>query len=416
MQSRPRTAELAEEMETAADALARLTDRFDADAVRMARDMADVTGQLADLGRVEEAIAFDQVVAEVEQLVSRLRAGEIGAADFETEMRDALDRTLETMRALDELGRRVELSDAITRVMGLRDALSLVRDEAQALRDEMPGGDGQSYRQAESFWDTEEERFSPEPFRAHDVAASPARPRMTSTSTCRRCLPAAAVVARKRALRASAADIRARTEALLAEAAALAEVAASGQDYGDAAEYAAVRAEMLAEAQEDGRELTPELRAEIDAMAQGIRRGRSTGRGADRGIGAPARGGPARGFCADRRVHGGPWTGADAGRAAVARLIMELARMQAMRAFEGLSSGGGPVRVAAARSGRAAGQECARDPELARRPVAGRRGRPRAIEPADRRAGDARAGNRPPGARGRARGQWRPNACVDRLR
>lgn len=62
--------------------------------------------------------------------------------------------------------------------------------------------------------------------------------------------------------------IRERTAALEAEAASLVLVAASGEDYGDALEYARARAELLHAAQQAGKQITPELTAEIDQLAQ----------------------------------------------------------------------------------------------------------------------------------------------------
>lgn len=63
--------------------------------------------------------------------------------------------------------------------------------------------------------------------------------------------------------------IRDRTLALEAEAASLIVVAQSGEDYGDALEYARTRAELLHAAQVAGKAITPELTAEIDRLAQG---------------------------------------------------------------------------------------------------------------------------------------------------
>lgn len=62
--------------------------------------------------------------------------------------------------------------------------------------------------------------------------------------------------------------IRERTAALEVEAASLLLVAESGEDYGDALEYARKRAELLHAAQKAGKQITPELSAEIDQLAQ----------------------------------------------------------------------------------------------------------------------------------------------------
>ncbi|WP_127109933.1 hypothetical protein [Pararhodobacter zhoushanensis] len=136
------------------------------------------------------------------------------------------------------------------------------------------------------------------------------------------------------------ADIRERTEALLAEAASLAQVAASGIQYADAIEYARERARLLTAAQAEGRAITPELTAEIDAMAaayvtagdnaeQAAERMRRVQEAGERGIGAVT------------DIFMAMAQGGEQGRRAVVSLILELARMQAMRGFQSLASGGG---------------------------------------------------------------------------
>ena len=62
--------------------------------------------------------------------------------------------------------------------------------------------------------------------------------------------------------------IRDRTAALEAEAEVLIAVAASGEDYGDALEFARKKAELLHAAQQAGKQITSELIAEIDQLAQ----------------------------------------------------------------------------------------------------------------------------------------------------
>lgn len=65
-------------------------------------------------------------------------------------------------------------------------------------------------------------------------------------------------------------EVEATKEAILelqVEAEALAAVADSGLELGDAMEYARKRAELLVAAQKDGRAITPELTAEIDKLA-----------------------------------------------------------------------------------------------------------------------------------------------------
>lgn len=144
---------------------------------------------------------------------------------------------------------------------------------------------------------------------------------------------------------AAVADIRARTEALIAEAEALADVAASGRDYGDAAAYARERAELLTRAQREGREITPELTAEIDALAQANVAAQGRVDGLTDALTRQREAG-ARGAEAVTDLFMAAAEGGDAARNAVIRLVLEIARLQAMRGLQGLagSSGGGWLR------------------------------------------------------------------------
>ncbi len=62
--------------------------------------------------------------------------------------------------------------------------------------------------------------------------------------------------------------IRERTQALQTEAAVLATVAISGEDLGDAMEFARTKAELLVAAQRAGKAITPELTASVDELAR----------------------------------------------------------------------------------------------------------------------------------------------------
>lgn len=253
--------ELADEVEGTADALARLSDQFDADASRLTRDLADVTGQLADLGRVDDLLAFDGIVAEIDMLIARLRAGEIGAGEFETSMSEALDRTIEAMRALDEID-GVDLSDAIGRVLGLRDALALARSEAEGLRNNMPGEVGMT------TGTPLEHAIMPQDMLTRGSSPPPRAPNEGTSAYGGTGSRSGGGSGSREGYAAAVADIRERTEALNMEAAALVSAAESGTRYGDAVEYARQRAELMLEAQREGREITPALQAEIDALAE----------------------------------------------------------------------------------------------------------------------------------------------------
>ncbi|PWE26643.1 hypothetical protein C4N9_20470 [Pararhodobacter marinus] len=291
---------------------------------------------LRQSGEIGAEQVLRNLVAELDSLEARWADHTISAEDFRTETERLATRIQALIGDFEDMD-GVSLSGLIGRINTLTGAVSRLGERAAEARDALPGAN--PVRQAESFWDTEEERFSLSRFAPTTSPRPESAPRDIDFD-----LPpepsGGGGSSSPEGYAGAVEDIRARTDALLAEAAALAEVAATGQDYGNAAEYAAVRAEMLAEAQAEGREVTPELRAEIDAMAQayvaaGLRveeltealeRQREAGE---------------RGASALTDVFMAAMDGADAGRAAIARLIMELARMQAMRAFQGLASSGG---------------------------------------------------------------------------
>lgn len=137
--------------------------------------------------------------------------------------------------------------------------------------------------------------------------------------------------------------IRDRTLALEAEAASLIVVAESGNDYGDAFEYARTRAELLHAAQEAGKAITPELTAEIDQLAQGY---------VTAGLEAEAAAAKMeqiqeqseRGRSALEGMFGSIIDGSMSAREAVAQLLLEIAKTQMMKglmALPGMGAAGG---------------------------------------------------------------------------
>lgn len=127
---------------------------------------------------------------------------------------------------------------------------------------------------------------------------------------------------------------------LQAEAVALEAVAASGQTYGDAIEYARKKAELLHDAQKAGKEITPELRAEIDELAKAYTvAGVEANEAADRinDIEEAAQRG------ADRLtdLFLGVIDGSRSAKDAVADLLLEIAKIQIQQSLKGLFASGG---------------------------------------------------------------------------
>jgi len=138
------------------------------------------------------------------------------------------------------------------------------------------------------------------------------------------------------------AAIRERTAALELEAVALVSAAGSGREYGEAIMFAYERARLLTAAQRDGLAITPELEAAVDSLADAyVRAGQAAEDAANqlRDMEDHAQ----RGARAMTDLFMGIMQGGDAAKRAIAQLLMELARVQMMKAMLGLAKGGGPL-------------------------------------------------------------------------
>ena len=119
------------------------------------------------------------------------------------------------------------------------------------------------------------------------------------------------------------------------EAAAMVAAAASGQEYGDALDFARKRAELLHAAQQDGKTITPELSAEIDKLAEAyMTAGMEAEDAADRLDRIKEQSEAGKGALED--IFGAVLEGADSAKQAVARLLMEIAKIQLMKGIMSL--------------------------------------------------------------------------------
>lgn len=136
------------------------------------------------------------------------------------------------------------------------------------------------------------------------------------------------------------AAIRERTAALEVEAIALASAAGSGREYGEAIMFAYERARLLTAAQRDGLAITPELEAAIDSLADSyVRAGQAAAEAANQM--QQAQEDAERGANAMADLFGSMLQGSDAAKAALARLLLQLAQVQMQRGMIGLSGLGG---------------------------------------------------------------------------
>jgi len=129
---------------------------------------------------------------------------------------------------------------------------------------------------------------------------------------------------------------------LEAEAVALAAIAETGFEYGDALDYARKKAELLYEAQAAGQQLTPEMRAEIDQLAQAYA---AAGRSAELAAGQldKVRENAERGAERMADLFLGILDGSMSAEDALRSLAEQLLRAQLESAFLQLADAGGPI-------------------------------------------------------------------------
>lgn len=138
-------------------------------------------------------------------------------------------------------------------------------------------------------------------------------------------------------------SIKERTQALQIEAQVYAEVAASGQAYGDVMAYAEEKAKLLTAAQQAGKQITPELRAEIDQLAQSYATaGLSAEEAAERM--RQIEEASQRGKDALQGMFGSIIDGSMSAKDAVIQLLAQIAQVQLMKGLMGLPGMGGRVK------------------------------------------------------------------------
>ncbi|RRH71263.1 phage tail tape measure protein [Falsigemmobacter faecalis] len=374
------------------DRLKRAHERLARDARAVAHEMGVAAQELPRKGFDDQRLAIEQNVTEMRRLAEGIDSGTISAEEFQSGMEKAAGEA-EAMFATmqnDEGLYFVNVTEALTGLMGrLGGAISLAIGLKGALQEAAGVDPVSKARQAElnrlaaekasiasadalaeataKFTASERERNSAtsEALRLErEIEAVRKRAKdagLTLTDAQARDAAGASLAgeaarqAAERAARGSgdkggksklddfareAQAIRDRTQALQTEAAMLTSVAGSQRKYGDAMEFAYVKAELLASAQRAGHALTPELTAEIDKLAQAyVTAGLNAEEAAERLREVEESG--ERGANALSSIFTSVLDGSKSAKQAVADLLMEMAKVQMQRAFLGLADGGG---------------------------------------------------------------------------
>lgn len=293
--------------------------------------------QLRAFGYGDAATEVANAAEEMGLLVGQLQDGTVTGEEFQTQLDDILTSATEAFGALED-GDKVEFTLVTSALSGLSRILEQTRGRAAATVDELREIAGLSTEMGMTTGTPLTSFFLPPTSEAPTTSIRP-NPAPRNIDFGLPPLDTSGGGAQE-GYAAAVTQIRERTQALELEAASLVAAAAGGREYGDAIEYARQRAALMLEAQREGREITPELQAEIDALAEAyVTAGDSAEQAAERI--QQVQEASERGIDAATDVFMAFGQGADEGRAAVARLILEIARMQAMRAFQGLAGGSG---------------------------------------------------------------------------
>ena len=250
-------------------------------------EMAALT--LRSFGDADAATELAAVAAEMRELTGEMSDGTIEAEDFEGQLQALVDRADTAFTALDDID-RVQFSGVISGIGSIGTALTTAIGLARSLRASLPGAAPNGVaapvtvaKDVGSFWDDPANMNLANP-RTTPVLTSIPRPQAAPNDPDFGMPPlpkdtpkggskgGSSKAAGGKKDRDEFADtlkrLQEETAALEAEAASLLLVAASGEDYGDALEYARTRAELLTAAQEAGKAITPELMAQIEGLAQ----------------------------------------------------------------------------------------------------------------------------------------------------
>lgn len=310
----------------------------------MAAALNEAAMMMRGLGQETQAAALTDLASQISAANGEWQAGTVTGEEYADKLRDITTAGQDTINKMGELD-QVQLGGVIGQISNLLAWLGRLPAAAAAAKAEisslalMDTGTPLS--------GTGEENLPPPP-RSEFAPESSQRPRAAPPMTHELGLPANGGGKRKGGGKSRdeyaqiVKSLQEEIALLNAESAAFLAVAVSGETYGDAIEYARVRAELLHAAQQQGKAITPELQAEIDSLAQSyVTAGLNAEEAAERLRKVEEAG--ERGADAIAGIFGSVLDGSKSAKQAVADLLMEMAKVQMKKAALGLfdAAGGG---------------------------------------------------------------------------
>lgn len=301
--------------------------------------------RLMDVADIDQAHELAAILQDIDREMQAFKNGSIAAQDFEGSVHELVAEAQDLIAELDAVDAQ-RFGNVVDAIGGISGALMAAARNAAALRANLPSGndEGLTYgpqngRRPEV--DLKPGEFAPEtslrpqlPSVNHSFGVpDPVKPTGGGGRGGGGGSAKAAVDEYRREVERTREEI-ARLEA---EAVALAAVAETGFEYGDAVDYARKRAELLYEAQAAGKTLTPEMRNEIDQLAAAYTR---AGQAADDAATRMAKiqENAERGADAMSDLFLGILDGSTTAEDALKRLVIQLIEVQFRKAMLGLAN------------------------------------------------------------------------------
>lgn len=313
------------------DILAAARERLADEAAATAHELTAVVEVLDQIGEVETANQLDDLIDLMTQIATEAATGKGESEALRDRLREAggaAETALDNISAIDG----ISLDSAKKAVAGLLGLLRQAATAAAEIESLVPADDvtigpsarrgarsGRQYASRLAVTRSPRPRSAPTSIDAFDTGSGGGGGGQSFSDEVRR--------------------IRERTQALEAEAAALALVAASGGKYATSIEYARKKAELLTAAQREGKKITPELERQIDDLARAYAEAANSAELANDHLERVHENAQA-GADAMTELFMGIMDGADGAKAALANLLMQIARVQAQKAFSSASGGG----------------------------------------------------------------------------
>ncbi|EPX85388.1 hypothetical protein [Salipiger mucosus] len=233
--------------------------------------------RLMDVADLPAAHELAGILQDIEREMQAFKTGSSNAGEFEEAVTDLVGEAQDLIAELSAVDAQ-RFGNVVSAIGGIADALVTAANNAATLRQNLPAGDDGAI----SYGPQNGRRPSVDLRPGENAPETSVRPRLPSvnfgfggSSGSSGGSSGGGGGGGGRSVDDYRREVERTREAvarLEAEAVALAAVAETGFEYGDAVDYARKKAELLYEAQAAGKEVTPELRAEIDELAQAYAR------------------------------------------------------------------------------------------------------------------------------------------------